>query len=152
MNNSQIDENPYSTAGRDQAENVKTANELKADITENLSFTAKIVKAATVCCFVATAIHLYAWIAGFSYLAPMDMAWTWLHTLHVFRGSYVVAFALLTWRGSHYSKVISLLPIDSSPELARYVESQAYLWLAVGFLIFIQLAGMGLSFSAAFAI
>jgi hypothetical protein len=61
-------ENPYSPANT--FDNANEMPELHMEIAENLNLTAKVVKATTICCLVATIIQLYAWIRGFSYLAP----------------------------------------------------------------------------------
>jgi hypothetical protein len=146
--------NPYAStvpAESDRHESANATEEFEAieDVIGNLAFTAKIVKISSVCSGLASVFYGCIWFLGFNYLVPFEY-WGWLEAVHVFRITFVIAFALLAWRGWIYGSAISRIRGETSPEFIKYVESQTWLWLAIGFLVFLLLAGTGLSFSASY--
>jgi hypothetical protein len=122
----------------------------REEVIGNLALTANIVRISSVCSGIGALFCLIAWIMGFYYL-PLDFGWSWVHTIHAYRGVYVVAFALLAWRGWRYGGAFSKLPVDESDRFAEYVANQAYLWLAIGLFVFLLLAGTALMICASYS-
>ena len=94
-------------------------------------------------------LYVVSSVMGFYYLGFYD-GWTWIHTIHAFRCLFVPSFALLAWFGWSYSKSIYDLSRDGMNGLEKMAERQACYWLAVALMIFLFIAGLGLSFSAAY--
>ena len=145
-------ENPFASSGTPKSSSRSPGSPpLKEDIEGNLALTAKIAKiSAGVYVFLA-ALYGFTWFRGFKYLMPLEMGITWIHIIHVFRASFGICFLLLAWRGWIYGNSIKNIPIDESAPFAKHVENLTWLWLAIGLMVFLQLASTALNITATYS-
>lgn len=145
-------ENPFASSETPtSSENSPGPPALKEDIEGNLALTAKIAKISAGVFLLLAVVYGLTWYRGFEYLLPLEMGISWLHIIHVFRGTFGICFVLLAWRGWIYGNSIKNIPIDESAAFAKYVENQTWLWLVIGLMVFLQLASTALNITASYS-
>lgn len=145
-------ENPFaSSRGPASSDGSSGPPVVKEDVEGNLALTAKIAKISAGVCIFFALFYGFTWFKGFEYLMPLEMGVSWQHIIHTFRGTFVVCFALLAWRGWMFGRSIKNIPVGESVAFAKYVENQTWLWLTVGLSVFFMLVATALNVTASFA-
>ena len=132
--------NPFATSVADSEQSV--------DVEENLQFTARIVKLLSLCCAAGALYGGYCVYMAFHYAYDLIME-NHNFELVFFAIDFgeVICYLILASRGLHYGRALSKSASSGSADYAEYVESQTWIWLAIGLFVFLRMAKSGIIFS-----
>ena len=149
-------ENPYdaptaqSGVAADDAKNLLTTLTVTEDSLNTLAFTGQLIRSVAVFCGFGAFGYLFSVIMGFYYLG--FSGWSWLHTIQAYRLIFFPTMLAIGYFGWKCADGIAAVSKKKTMHVETYISAQGYLWLTIAAHVFVILCGIGLSFSASWAV